>query len=612
MSRIVRPIWNFTAVKVEPVIRPLPDCPKEIFSSSILDTEMNIYLEKLNNLRAFMDKNIQFSPDPRNDMVSGMMNGSVIFANPNQINPLLEKNSFFKVSQLIESCIEVIGLWRIIYEHNFQSIIQHLSPEAVNVLRNVTFRDLIIAGGELCAHLASALVQKYIEDHTATDCISQRLKEACPSIFRSENALQAKAHEIIIKARTVRDLVERSKMIDEGVRTFKRIGARINIRQACELLKTVHAYIDLANLCLSAASQRDFESRVVCGDANLLQRIQNAPKNLDLLAHTNGTKPTDLDSRLECYRIILEVYEYLQGICENPVLPEPVNSQAGQKTTAENVQDENVLPPLTNEEATNYSQAILKSIIASDDKVAHFALYEWFYEHNKLDKLLDIRSPYVESYLKNKTFSGDSNLMMDLLWMYYERSGNYRAAAHILNQLAERHSSEIGLLKRIEYLSRAILCIKSCQSHSAMMSMDEKELKTSGELLHDLEEKMEVARLQLTIMECLNQRSDSSRKAVQDALKELNEDLIDISALYEKYAETFDLPECQLAIVYAASHHDPDLVKSLWKKIIDKELQSSMAKPVSTRKTILADKIRNLTRLYLPSDRYFPIRKFSI
>ena len=52
-------------------------------------------------------------------------------------------------------------------------------------------------------------------------------------------------------------------------------------------------------------------------------------------------------------------------------------------------------------------------------------------------------------------------VMFDLLWKYYEKTRNYAAAAKILAKLADRHSTEINLQQRIEYLSRAIICVKS-------------------------------------------------------------------------------------------------------------------------------------------------------
>ena len=61
----------------------------------------------------------------------------------------------------------------------------------------------------------------------------------------------------------------------------------------------------------------------------------------------------------------------------------------------------------------------------------------------------------LEDYLNRGTSQHPETLVMfDLLWKYYEKTRNYAAAAKILAKLADRHSTEINLQQRVEYLSR--------------------------------------------------------------------------------------------------------------------------------------------------------------
>lgn len=107
-----------------------------------------------------------------------------------------------------------------------------------------------------------------------------------------------------------------------------------------------------------------------------------------------------------------------------------------------------------------------------------------------------------------------------------------------------RCSPQIDLTQRLEYLSRAIMCVKSGE-----LAGESSRIKI-GELLHDLEEKMEVARVQLMIVNALKQKQSPHNQEM--ALRRLNSQLIDISELYQTYAEPFDLWECQLAILQCA------------------------------------------------------------
>ncbi|XP_019861917.1 PREDICTED: nuclear pore complex protein Nup155-like [Amphimedon queenslandica] len=100
------------------------------------------------------------------------------------------------------------------------------------------------------------------------------------------------------------------------------------------------------------------------------------------------------------------------------------------------------------------------------------------------ERLIQIQSPFVEDFLKyTATLQQDNTPLLDILWRYYERNKNYIAAARILDQLARKESVELTLSRRLEYISRAVMCAKSCGSVSSVSG--------EGEFLHELEEKME-------------------------------------------------------------------------------------------------------------------------
>ncbi|RWS26130.1 nuclear pore complex protein Nup155-like protein, partial [Leptotrombidium deliense] len=380
----------------------------------------------------------------------------------------------------------------------------------------------------------------------------------------------------------------RHLIINEAVSLFKRIGARINLRNACDLLGSVYAFKEIVDLCLHTAA--------VCDE-----------KSLGLYFYKNNEPQDDFNgsvvfsARMECYKVVLDVYEKLVNIKKglmhqrsalniSPALPQTGSVEAS----------------LTPDDAGTIAEKILQLSLDSNDELMHVSFYDWLYEHGCKDKLLNVKSAFLETYLKRKvTHSPDSTKLMDLLWMYYEKLGHFRAAAHILDKLAEKHCSEIDLQQRLEYLSRAIICMKSCQTHLNKLSTDISDIKTSGEFLHELEEKMEVARIQSQILQCLRSFPESTTQ-IQHAVATLNNDLLDISQLYENFAERFDLPESQLAIVYSAGHYDPSLIENLWERIISKEIERNNGKPLSVQQMMYSNKLKSLTKLYLSSERYFP------
>ena len=85
-------------------------------------------------------------------------------------------------------------------------------------------------------------------------------------------------------------------------------------------------------------------------------------------------------------------------------------------------------------------------------------------------------------------------------------------------------SPDVTLELRLEYLSRAIMSAKSCNLRTSASG--------EGEFLHELEEKLEVARIQMQVYEALmriNAATPSGR--LDQALAVLNSRLMDITTV---------------------------------------------------------------------------------
>lgn len=601
-SRLIRPIWSFNVVKSQ-IVKTV-EGNRECLLSSVAIEEINLYLEKLSNLKEFLVRNIQFTNQDTN------VNYSFMSQLPAQIFTAQthEKTSFYNLLQLISRCLEVLGLWRLLNEGEFFKLAAYLPKERQLELKSMNFKDLVVQGNEICALLASALVQCCIEENVNTENTCSKLNEVCPSIFKHENALLAKAHEIINKAKLCQNKKEAETMIDEAVSIFRNIGSRINMEQACTLLRSVHAYRAIVKLVVEISAARDKD-------------------NLAIYYFKNGEPVDDSQgrsiyfSRCQTYKLLVDVYENLiqqtkpliqmssQQKNPNSSLMDLTGAYLNTSVAANEAaaQAGGLFEPLNQEEAKNYSEIVLNEVIASDDELLHCTFYDWFFEHQQKDTLLKIKSVHLENYLKKKAKQSDNFATYDLLWMYYEKNGDFRAAAQILAMLAEKYSAEIDLYKRLEYLSRAIVSMKSCQSNVSKSFFDKNDLvKTSGEFLHELEEKMEVGTIQLQILENLAKITPSN-PTIENTIARLNVDLLDISNLYADYAERFDLPECQLAIIYSAGHYDPILVESLWERIIEKTFADLTNQQENIVKLVLGDKIKSLFRVYLHHEKYFPI-----
>jgi len=138
------------------------------------------------------------------------------------------------------------------------------------------------------------------------------------------------------------------------------------------------------------------------------------------------------------------------------------------------------------------------------------------------------------------------------------------------------------LEKRIEYLS---LAVGNAKSHQ--VSEFDATRQAPVEFLTDLDEKLEVANVQLEIYEIMK----SLRNLGEDDLKEvelLGTALLDITTvsfyhlltnssaddsvsrkLYHRYADPYNLFDMKLLILKVSDHRDPQIVASVWRAIFD-------------------------------------------
>ncbi|OTF78434.1 nuclear pore complex protein nup155-like protein, partial [Euroglyphus maynei] len=506
---------------------------------------------------------MKFQSTMESDKYLGSSSTSTYSMNDQQ---MIERNLIFGLYKLIEHCLEVLNLWKLLCIHQFHVIVANLAADKRNQLSNMNFKELTVYGSEMTTLLASALVQRFIEDHSTTDIINRRLQDLCPSIYKNENALHAKVHEMVLKSKSYTNENDRKILLDNAMKLCKKIGPRINLPAICDLFQSVNWYEAIVDICLTTGQQRDPQCLAL-----------HYYKNRDKMETTVDLQVKNVfDSRIECYRLLLDVYGRLV---------QQSKSLLCQRSSTEKSSSTSDYHP-NPDEAKQYAQIILRMATQSNDELFHYTLYNWLYEHNQMDKILEIKSKYLESYLKEKTSEiNDSIALMDFLWLYYERNGHFSAAAQILAKLAEQNSNEIPLYKRIEYLSRAIVCMKSLDARLITNSS----FGSAGEFLHTLEEKIEVARIQ---MQLLNSLEKLKPPHYEEAIQMLNQQLLNVTSLYQDFAEPFQLYECQLKILHCAGHDDISLIENIWRNILDKELRSIRTVDVQTRQTLLRNKIK--------------------
>lgn len=565
-SRLVRPLWSLNLVTTA---ANQPD----VLMSSVCGEDLFNYLGALNGLKTFLECTTDFAgahvADNRNAMLDGAAVRSALSAEGAQLAEQARKKAQFEaasrertslahLTRLVSHTVEVLGLWKVLCDHQFRTVSSTLPPELRDQLRGATLRELLLSDRQLTSALAGSLVRSYLDDNATTEAVSNRLRDVCPSLYRSEDALFTRAQEILLAARTERSPADRQRMLAEALELCKRVGPQLHLPTACGLLKACGHYAGAVDLCLSVAKRCD-------------------PQDLASHFYRRGEPADDergrrvFAARAECYRAILELLSELRH-------PQQPSSDAARSDV----------------DATTLYERTLSLALQSDDELFHSALYNWLCDSHQTDTLLDIRSPFLEGYLQRRAAAHpDAVTGADLLRKYHERSGNFTAAARISAKLADRHGQDLSLLQRLEYLSRAIVCMKSSEPRSSGGARE-------GDFLHQLEEKLDIARLQVRVQEALKRRSDLP--GAGESAARLDTELFDVTRLYGDFAEPFDLAECKLAIVRTSGYDNPMLVENLWRSVLEREFREccGRAAPLSRRLTELA-------REYAAAEKFFPL-----
>ncbi|XP_011603164.2 nuclear pore complex protein Nup155 isoform X1 [Takifugu rubripes] len=571
-----------------------------ILESSVGLCELESVILELGGLREFLDKNSQFSPSslgaasfssPANlqQRLLGFMRPDG--ANSQQVQQELqrkyhtkaqvyEKVSLQGIQQLVHRSYQTLTLWRLLCEHQFSLIMSELPKEFQEQMKGVGFKDVVIRGKELSGALITALINVYIKDKASVDAISNHLRDICPLLYSSDDSVCSKANELLQSSKQIQSKVDKERTLRESLQLYQQISQHTDLPLVCSQYRQVRFYEGVLELCLTAADKKD-------------------PQRLGPHFYKNGEPEDDrvgqqaFQERLLCYKCITDTMQELVNQSKAAPQSPSVPKQPGPPVMTS---DPNML---SNEEAAAHFEQTLGLAQRSQDELFHIAMYNWLIQADLTDKLLEVNSPYLEEHLMHM-IKQDQNKVhnMDLLWRYYEKSCSFGKAAHVLARLADMQSTEISLKQRLEYIARAILSAKSSSSISAQAS--------DGEFLHELEEKMDLVRIQVQIQETLI-RQYSHHPSVKNAVSQLDSELMDITKLYGEFADHFKLSECKLAIIHCGGHSDPILVQSLWQEIMEKELGDTVAMSAVDRMRSTSLKLVSLGKIYAGTPRYFPL-----
>ncbi|EFO87357.1 CRE-NPP-8 protein [Caenorhabditis remanei] len=529
-SRLVAPVWNDTICEVH----------NEKQLKITFEPESIVLLrEELQKLGRLMD-DYRLVPTMEFGGYTSNMNDRL---NAEAIS--LERQSLIGLRKLVDATVETLSLWLLAFDYNLTAISSGMNPQLLPNFCSRKLAHLVSDGSNLNSELIRAMIKYFLGDEAGTKQLSESLRQMCPNLYSEDDACVTFAMEQLEAARKQGAGATRRRLVQTAVEMFKQSIGKVVLATTCQqLAESVEDYEAIVELCLLRAQKDD-------------------PKQLALLAYKHGRTGSDAEmsaaekKRADCYRVITEELDKLE-----------------EEATSEVPRDAAVNRDL-----------MINAVLNSDDQLAHAAVFRWLLTKNKTNVILQSKSPYIEFFLVQEINAGRGQKYFDLLWRFYEKSGNYDKAARLLSKLAENDNWNMGLTQRCAYLSHAILCAQSCKDSSVTANID------------DLRDRLDVANIQMRIKDALN----TPRNA--EVIKKLDGPILPLQELLLQFVVPFKLHKLKLALLHCAGMYIEEHIFETWESIIQDEFITARDEGSLCEK--LANTIGELFHVYRDT-KYFP------
>ncbi|KAK4336201.1 Nucleoporin NUP157 [Rhodotorula toruloides] len=545
-ARLVRPIWKqkITRVGYSPA-QQIANVPESVLSAVQRD---------LLALRTFVEQEQHlFTPLPDSSR-----------AGHNAAAYAAEQASLSALRLLLTQSVEAISFILLLIDYKLQDIVATCPSDLQQQLAEISYAELLTTkkGRDVARGLVSAVINQQIGRHLSVDAISETLQQRCGSFCSADDVLLYKAIESMRRAKDTYDSTERTECLRESLRLFTKAASHLSLdrlQEICKEYTSMRYAVGVIDLSLACARTWDSSERAIT------YWLDECP--------SNDAREGAYKTRQACHKLVFASLEEMDRLLDDASKP---NKPAGS---------------MSYEEADSLRTNAYNKALSVKDEFFHFELYDWYLSRGLTNQLLETRTPYLEGFLAREPTTLEKS---DLLWQYYVRTSRYARAASVLASLAETPAFPLSLQKRVEYLSLAVGNAKSQIPSSSRGD--------AVQFLTDVEEKLEVAQVQIEIFRAIEE-SKMPQDEKQQWLDKVEDRLFTITELYSEFAEPLELLEVILLIFHVSDHRDPFLVTATWEAILARAQEEQPDHPIDA----VAAKVTQLGYRFHTSDVSFPL-----
>ncbi|EMD42139.1 hypothetical protein CERSUDRAFT_90739 [Gelatoporia subvermispora B] len=553
LARLVRPLWKAKLTKAGPT---------GVHETNVHEDTLIVVQNNLFALKELLDTNPHLFHSAPGDHTGARSAGA-----SEQEAWKAEQNSVSQLMSLLARAIEAISFVLLLCDHRLGELIGQCEADVQNLVISMTYEDLITdqKGVTAARALVNVIINQQIGQQISVDTVSEVLQQRCGSFCSTDDVMLYKARENVRKAVETRNASERQTWLSESLRLFMK-GARIlefdKLREVVGDYQQLSYAKGVVELPLYCAQTSDADNQ------GLEFWFAGCPDNDSRVAF--------FEKRINCYGLVLDSLEVFEERC----------TDAKQQNS------------LSLEEPETARSHAYELAFSSEDEMFHSTLYDWLIQRGMADELLEMRPAYLEAHLRREPVNVQK---FQLLWQFYVKDGQPLRAAEVLGTLSESTEFDLALESRLEYLT---LAVGNAKSHPVSVGSKH---ETAIAFLQDLEEKLEVAQVQLELYNNLHSHVDDP-DGVGDRIRLLSKKLMTVTELYQEYAEPFDLPTMKLLILHVSQHRDENLVRPIWNKLFEEALDGADPQVAADR---IVSKVVPLGQRFYPSDSAFPLRHIA-
>ncbi|KAF2098698.1 nuclear pore complex protein [Rhizodiscina lignyota] len=533
IGRLVRSVWK------------APILQETATPTGGLTVNPTVPLEKLRdvqrdltNLQEFLDQNKSFIEGLAGPEALGRVGSK-----QEEMALQGEHQALSSLVKLIADVIEGMAFVLVLFDNRVDEIILSLSDQARQAVRQLTFETLFTStqGKELAKELVKAIVNRNIAAGSNVETVAEALRRKCGTFCSADDVVVFKAQEMLKKAEEAgKDTETGRRLLNESLRLFEKVAGSLRmevLRQGIEAYVKMQFWAGSIELVLEVAKQVDRANRAG--------------------SWVKDGSPTD-DPRKELYEQRKACYDLIHNII----------TEVDKATSAQNIPD-------TQLSIAQRRRSEAYSIIDnSSDELFQMNLYDWYLAQGWPDRLLEIKSPFVVSYLQHKSL--EDVLHADLLWKYYTHYARYFEAATVQLQLA-KSGFNLGLNARIEYLARAKANAgtktgaDSFRGLNGLSSSMGRSRQGRQEIIREINDLLELANLQEDLLSRLLRDRRLTKDKRPEIMKDLNGPIKTLDELYHQYVDQASYEDLALVIYQIGDYRNLPHVAATWESLIERD-----------------------------------------